>query len=579
MKKRIFASIVCIAMICSILTSAVFAVKNTEDIVIIYENDVHCAVDGYSKISALKNELKQTYENVGVVSSGDYVQGTSLGAVSKGEYIVNLMNLVGYDAVGLGNHEFDFRISRLDELVDIMNTKPICCNFQKIGQDETYFKPYSIVSYGEVDIAYIGIITPSTISSSSPSQFKDENGDFIFTFNTSGLYSIVQSNIDSAIAEGADYVIALSHLGDLEPMNNVLELIENVSGLDVVLDGHSHSIIENRLVEDKLGNNVVLTSTGTKFQNIGKMTISSDSITTELISTDKYNNTDPAVDAYIKQINDEYSQIGNRKIAYSQYDLITHDKDGNRLVRNAETNLGDLCADAFRVIADADIGYVNGGGIRSDIKAGDITFNDILSVFPFNNQLVVSELSGQTIKDMLEMSVMNWPIEDGSFPHVSGITFSVDKSIPSSVTIDENAFFTGVDGEYRVYDIKILDKKSGEYKPIELDKKYTFASHNYYLLEYGSGMAMLADGTVIRNDGTLDVEVLEKYILEELSGVVGEQYKEMSQNVFFTDGKNEDNPQTSDSNISLLVITSLIGLAGVIYISKKQHFSRSFLYI
>ena len=579
MKKRIFASIVCIAMICSILTSAVFAVKNTEDIVIIYENDVHCAVDGYSKISALKNELKQTYENVGVVSSGDYVQGTSLGAVSKGEYIVNLMNLVGYDAVGLGNHEFDFRISRLDELVYIMNTKPICCNFQKIGQDETYFKPYSIVSYGEVDIAYIGIITPSTISSSSPSQFKDENGDFIFTFNTSGLYSIVQSNIDSAIAEGADYVIALSHLGDLEPMNNVLELIENVSGLDVVLDGHSHSIIENRLVEDKLGNNVVLTSTGTKFQNIGKLTISSDSITTELISTDKYNNTDPAVDAYIKQINDEYSQIGNRKIAYSQYDLITHDKDGNRLVRNAETNLGDLCADAFRVIADADIGYVNGGGIRSDIKAGDITFNDILSVFPFNNQLVVSELSGQTIKDMLEMSVMNWPIEDGSFPHISGITFSVDKSIPSSVTIDENAFFTGVDGEYRVYDIKILDKKSGEYKPIELDKKYTFASHNYYLLEYGSGMAMLADGTVIRNDGTLDVEVLEKYILEELSGVVGEQYKEMSQNVFLTDGKNEDNPQTSDSNISLLVITSLISLAGVIYISKKQHFSRSFLYI
>ncbi|MBR6535204.1 MAG: bifunctional metallophosphatase/5'-nucleotidase [Clostridia bacterium] len=579
MKKRIFASIVCFAMICSILTSAVFAVKNTEDIVIIYENDVHCAVDGYSKISALKNELKQTYENVGVVSSGDYVQGTSLGAVSKGEYIVNLMNLVGYDAVGLGNHEFDFRISRLDELVDIMNTKPICCNFQKIGQDETYFKPYSIVSYGEVDIAYIGVITPGTISSSSPAQFKDENGDFIFTFNPLDLYSIVQRNIDSAIAEGADYVIALSHLGDLEPTHSVLELIENVSGLDIVLDGHSHSVIENRLVEDKLGNNVVLTSTGTKFQNIGKLTISSDSITTELISTDKYNNTDPAVDAYIKQINDEYSQIGNRKIAYSQYDLITHDKDGNRLVRNAETNLGDLCADAFRVIADADIGYVNGGGIRSDIKAGDITFNDILSVFPFNNQLVVSELSGQTIKDMLEMSVMNWPIEDGSFPHVSGITFSVDKSIPSSVTIDENAFFTGVDGEYRVYDIKILDKKSGEYKPIELDKKYTFASHNYYLLEYGSGMAMLADGTVIRNDGTLDVEVLEKYILEELSGVVGEQYKEMSQNVFFTDGKNEDNPQMSDSNISLLVITSLISLAGVIYISKKQHFSRSFLYI
>ncbi len=576
MKKRIFSAIICMAIIGSIFTSTVFAVKNTDDIVIIYENDVHCAVDGYSKISALKNELKQTYENVGVVSSGDYVQGTSLGAVSKGEYIVNLMNLVGYDAVGLGNHEFDFRLSRLNELVDIMNTKPVCCNFQKIGEDETYFKPYSIVSYGSVDIAYIGVITPATISSSSPAQFKDENGDFIFTFNPLDLYSIVQDNIDSAIAEGADYVIALSHLGDLEPTHNVLELIENVSGLDVVLDGHSHSVIENRVVEDKVGNSVVLTSTGTKFQNIGKLTISSDAITTELISTEEYTNTDPVVDAYIKQINDEYAQIGNRKIAYSEYDLITHDKDGNRLVRNSETNLGDLCADAFRVIADADMGYINGGGIRSDIKAGDVTFNDLLSVFPFNNQLVVSELSGQTVKDMLEMAVMNWPVEDGSFPHISGIRFSVDTSIPSSVNVDENGLFTGVDGQYRVYGIKILDKESGEYIPIELDRKYTMASHNYYLLEYGSGMVMLADGTVIRNDGMLDVEVLEKYVLEELSGVIGQQYKDVSQSIFFTDGQVQDNPQTSDNaDISLLVIIAAISAASVIYLSKKHSFCRS----
>ena len=132
MKNKFMIVITCILLVISMLPLSAFAV-NSEDIVILYENDVHCTVEGYSKLSAMKKELQETHSYVGVVSGGDFIQGNSLGVISKGEYIINLMNLVGYDAVTLGNHEFDYKLERLAELVDMMDTKPVCCNFQKTG--------------------------------------------------------------------------------------------------------------------------------------------------------------------------------------------------------------------------------------------------------------------------------------------------------------------------------------------------------------------------------------------------------------------------------------------------------------
>ena len=186
MRKKLLGFIVCISMVICSFAVTVLA-TDTESIVILYENDVHCAVEGYSKLAAMKNELKTEYEYVGVVSSGDFVQGGTLGAVSKGEYIVNLMNLVGYDAIGLGNHEFDYCISRLEELYEMSETKYISCNFAKLGEEKSCFEPYRIVSYGDVDIAYIGIITPETVTSARPSQFRDENGELLYTFNELNL--------------------------------------------------------------------------------------------------------------------------------------------------------------------------------------------------------------------------------------------------------------------------------------------------------------------------------------------------------------------------------------------------------
>lgn len=540
MKKKFAIVITCILLVISMLPISAFAVN--DNIVILYENDVHCIVEGYSKLAAMKKELQECYDYVGVVSGGDYIQGNSLGVISKGEYIINLMNLVGYDAVALGNHEFDYKLERLDELVNMMDTEPVCCNFQKVGEDTTCFEPYSIVSYGDVDIAYIGITTPSTISSSSPTQFKDENGNYIYTFNSTDLYDVVQSNIDSAQAQGADYIIALSHIGYAEDevygdMEDVETLIRNTSGFDVVLDAHSHTVIESLTIQDKGGNDVLLSSTGTKFEYIGKLTISDENLETQLIKTEEYKSTDPTVDAYIDQIYSEYSTLGERKVAYSEVDLITKDKDGNRLVRNNETNLGDLCADAFRYAVGADIGYINGGNLRADILSGDITFNNMLNVLPFNNSIVLSEVSGQTIKDMLEMTMMYYPGEGGAFPHLSGMTFSFNTSIPSSVVLDEYEDFAGVSGQYRVYNIKVLNRENGAYEPLDLGKTYTIAATNYYLLEYGSGLKMLENSKILQNDGLLDVEALESYITNELGGTVGQDYAETKVNIAFTDGE------------------------------------------
>ena len=541
MKKRITGSILCFCMLFAVI-SLVACSNKSEDrsIAILYENDVHCEVKGYSKLAALKNELSESFDYVGVVSSGDFAQGGTLGAVSKGEYIVNIMNKVGYDAIALGNHEFDYKLNRLIELNDLSNTKFLSCNFSEVGENKAYFEPYTIVSYGNVDVAYIGITTPETINSSNPAQFKNESGEMIYTFNESKLYEIVQSNIDAVEAAGADYVIALSHVGYAEEgdWSDITDVIENTDGLDVVLDAHTHSVIDKKLVKDKNGDDVILSSTGTKFEHIGKLTITNEGINTQLVKTEDYEKTDAVLDSYLAEINESYAELGNRRIGESKVTLNTHDGD-TRLVRNNETALGNFCSDAIRSVTGAEIAFVNGGGLRAPLESGEVSFNDIFTVFPFNNQVVTVEASGQIILDMLEMAVMNYPNEDGSFPHFSGLTFSINTAVPTSVKLDENGFFSKVDGEYRVCDVKIFDKESNSYKPIDLEREYVLAGFNYFLIDLGGGMSMFKDVKLIDAEGTLDLEVLEIYITEYLGGVIGEDYSEPQGRITFINGSKE----------------------------------------
>jgi hypothetical protein len=191
----------------------------------------------------------------------------------------------------------------------------------------------------------------------------------------------------------------------------------------------------------------------------------------------------------------------------------------------------------MRSALNAEIGYMNGGGIRSDILAGDVTFNHLLNVMPFNNSVVLAEISGQTLLDMMEMAVMSWPAEDGSFPHLAGVRFSVNTSIPTSVVVNEQEEFVSVSGEYRVYNMEIFDKETEQYVPIDLTDTYTLAASNYFLLDYGSGMTMLKNAKIIQNEGMLDVEALEYYVVDVLGGTISQEYAEATPNIIFTDGK------------------------------------------
>lgn len=522
----VFSLIVC-GCVSTNVNSTDLLLSLEKDIVIIYENDVHCNVDGYAKVSALKNELIQENNYVAVVSSGDYIQGSSLGAISQGEYIANLINLVDYDVLTLGNHEFDYKLSRLFELTSIIESPIVCSNFINLKENKLVFEPYKIISYEDFDIAFVGVTTPSTISSSSPIQFMDDNGNYLYSFSGDNLYKTVQKNINEAKKDGAEFIILLSHLGTEGVLSqwSCQELVKNTYGIDVVLDGHSHSVIEKEIIKDKKNREVIISSTGTKFQNIGKLTLSNTGeVKTELIPTDSYNNKDLEIENYIKQINDEYKKLGERFIGESKVNLITHNSEGKRIIRNSETNLGDFCADAFRIVTNSDVGVINGGGIRASLNSGKITFNDILNVFPWNNTVCVAEVSGQQLLDFLEFVYMSLPKENGSFQQVSGIQCVVNTKIPTSVVVDENDVFVKVTGARRVSEVKILNKENNQYEEIDKNKLYTLASHNYLLLDKGSGASMLNNSKIIVNDGMLDVELLEKYIKENLNGTITEEY-------------------------------------------------------
>ena len=229
--------------------------------------------------------------------------------------------------------------------------------------------------------------------------------------------------------------------------------------------------------------------------------------------------------AFIDSIEAEYADTLATVVASSDVDLTIYDPtatdaDGNpvRIIRSQETNLGDLCADAYRAISGADIAFVNGGGIRDSIPAGDITYEQIIAVHPFGNALCVVEATGQEILDALEMSVRHVPEETGGFLQVSGLTFEVNMSVDSTVVTDDADMFVEITGDRRVQNVLV----NGE--PIDPEATYTVASHNYLLKSGGDGYTMFMDNTLLQDEVMLDNQVLINYITDSLGGVVGEAY-------------------------------------------------------
>ena len=545
--KRVLSFLLCLCLAASLVGSLdVGASADTSpkarDLIILYTSDVHCSIDkgwGYAGLCAVKEKLSETYD-VLLVDNGDAIQGEPIGLLTQGEAIINIMNVVGYDAAIPGNHAFDYGVDQFLALTEKANFPYISCNFNKEG--ELVLDPWLIKEIDGFKIGFVGVTTPDTIRSSIPRFFQDENGNFVYDFMTDetgeAVYNAVQQSVDAARAAGADYVIVLGHMGNSHNYEPWMysDVISHCSGIDAWLDGHTHDI-DQVVMKDRDGKEVVRSACGTKFANIGALHITRDGkISSELFSWDnsipapELLPLDNAASEAVSAASDELNTLLGIVAAVSEVDLRSTDPDirdsANRPLlacRVAETNLGNLIADAFRWAGNADIAFEGAGCIRSDILKGDVTFGGLLAAVPYCSNLAVAEVTGQQVLDALEWSVCRLPNNFGGFAQVSGLSFEYDSSIESPCVKDENGFFDHVDEtkERRVRSVLV----AGE--PIEADKVYTLATVEYYLLEDGDGYTMFDGAKVLQNGEKIDLEALYYYIMEVLGGHIGKGYEDM----------------------------------------------------
>lgn len=523
--RRILSSLLVLCMVLALIP-AVFAADG--DITVYFTNDVHGAYEHYAYAATAMKDADL------IVDAGDNIQGSVATTLSKGQYMVDLMEAVGYDLAVPGNHEFDYGFDRFLEIVKSSKVPYVSSNLIELKDEKLVLDAYKILEAGGKKIAFVGITTPETLVKSTPAYFQNEKGEWIYDFCNDAkgekLYKAVQTAVDAAKKDGADYVIAVGHLGideQSEPWTST-SVIKNTTGIDALIDGHSHSTFSKTAV-NKDGKEIPVAQTGTKLEKVGKLTIAADGkMTTELVTVfeskkdekgNSYNDykfdADADVAAVVKKVDDAVKEVSNKVVAKTEVDLTTlNPTTGKRAVRSAETNLGDLCADAYRDLLKSDIAFVNGGGVRADIKKGDITYGNIISVHPFGNSACLIEVTGEQIWQALELGAASNPGESGGFLQVSGIEYTIDQTIPSPVVKDEKGGFVKLDGKHRVTNVKIGGKALDE------KKTYTLGGHNYMLINGGDGYTMFKGSKILRQEVALDNEVLIKYITETLKGTV-----------------------------------------------------------
>ena len=507
-------------------------------ITILYTNDVHTYIDKkspeltYAAIAALKQSYKDAGKNVLLVDAGDHIQGTAYGSMDDGATIIRLMNDAGYDLATMGNHEFDYGMARAKAIIKEAEFPYVSCNWIDLRTNLKVLPALKLFSIGGALVAFVGITTPESFTKSTPAYFMNAKQtkyiyDILGGDDGAKLYDAVQKAIDKAKKLGADYIIGLGHLG-VDPSSapwTSKDVIAHTTGLDAFIDGHSHTVMAGETVNDAAGNPVVLTQTGSYFKNVGCMTIDPDNaagkITTALIST--YEGANAAVAAEAQEWIHSVDDMLGEEIAVGDSDFyVTDPATGKRRIRSAETNLGDFVADGiyayFNEIEElhCDIAVMNGGGIRADVPAGAWSFKTCKTVSPFGNVACLMSVTGQQIQDALEFAARfaGSGQENGGFLHVAGATYEIHTDIPNTVpTDDKNVWQGSATGTPRVQNVKIYDRESGTYVPLDPAKKYALAGMNYTLRNLGDGFAMFDGAELIKDYVSEDYLVMSSYAM------------------------------------------------------------------
>ena len=509
--------------------------KNSDDIIILHTNDVHCGITdniGYDGLMLFKKELQTKYEHVILVDAGDHIQGAAIGLLSYGSDIIKIMNELEYDASTIGNHEFDYKLEQLYKLREQFNHNYVNAHFCFRKNKTTVFEPYKIVEAGNKKIGFIGVLTPLTLTKTYLHTLVDEDGNYIYDFLTErqGLefYEAIQKYINELREiEHVDYVIILSHLGlsaEQEEYSSEA-LLRNIEGVDAIIDGHSHQVY-SEIRKDKTGKDVIIAQVGTKLSNLGALTLSNGTVKSEIISEvpifqgyeyykkvtrdgkDRY--VDPDMKKFLEDLINSHEEEIKEFVGYTDFDMITIDDKAGTVSRNRENNLCDLVADSIRNYYYSDIGFLNSGGVRNNIYKGNITVGDILTILPFSNKVVQLTVPGRDILDTIEYGMKNLPNNSGKFLQVSGLKFKVYDNIPSPVKVDDFDNYVKIEGERRVFDVFVGNEKLDE------NKIYTLSLQDY-MANGGSGFTMFTKYNITNYTEGFISEVFKMYIQKDLN--------------------------------------------------------------
>lgn len=509
LRTKVLSMLMTLALVIGLATPVQAKAETTgftlEDIagktVILHTNDTHGRVDmgtdsslGITAVAALRRACKAAGAEVILLDAGDTLHGKPIATIDQGETIVDLMNAVGYDAMTLGNHDYNYGSAHVKELEKEMNFPMLAANVTVKEDGSLFVENHTIIEKNGVKYGVFGLSTEETATKTNPKNVE--------TLTFKDPVATAKAEVKALKDEGADVIVALGHIGiDASSDPTSVDVIEQVEGIDLFIDGHSHSSLASCIETNDT--DTLLVSNGQYLQTIGCVVVDSDmSLTPYSITKDDLKKVNIRVDlldgetpAIVDQPVGEILVAANEKLGESLKEVVGSTAiylDGVREhVRTSETNLGNLAADAIRWAAGTDVAMTNGGGIRTAIEIGDITKGMLAEVFPFGNIVVSKEVTGQAIKDMLEHGVKDYPATSGGYPQTSGMTYTIDANKAAG---------------NRISNIKVNGVA------IDMEATYTLAS-NDFTIAGGDGYTMIGDDVfpTLYEFGALD-EVLISYL-------------------------------------------------------------------